>query len=99
MGADDRVLSTAAVHRVPFAWVEQSREGGLIVTPYTGEGHKCALLVLVVSDGAAAGGMQGTASFMPLRGQGLSQMEQRAIECHDDLHIAVNKSGQKVTYS
>lgn len=95
----DRVLSTAAVHSVPYAWVEQCRDGGLIVTPYTGEGHKCALLVLAVSDGVAAGGMQGTASFMPLRGQGLSQAEQRAIESHNDLHITVNRSGQVVTYS
>ncbi len=95
----DRVLSTAAVHSVPYAWVEQCREGGLIVTPYTGEGHKCALLVLAVSDGVAAGGTQGTASFMPLRGQGLSQVEQRAIESHDDLHVTVNRAGQVVTYS
>lgn len=95
----DRVLSTAAARNVPYAWVEQCREGALIVTPYTGEAHKWALLVLTVSAGVASGGMDGTASFMPLRGHGLSPMDQDAIECHDDLWVEVSKSGQRLTYS
>lgn len=94
----DRVLSTAAARNVPYAWVEQCVEGGLIVTPYTGEGHKYALLVLTVSAGVAAGGMEGTAFFMPLRGQGLSQADQRALECRNDLWVEVGKSGQVITY-
>lgn len=94
----DRVLSTAAAQNIPYAWVEQCTEGGLIVTPYTGQAHKWALLVLTVSAGVASGGMDGTASFMPLRGQGLSPMDQDAIECHDDLWLEVSKSGQILTY-
>lgn len=95
----DRVLSTAAANKVPYAWVEQCAEGGLIVTPYTGEGHRWALLSLTVSDGKAVGGMEGTAAFMPLRGQGLPPIEQQEIECHDDLYVEVSKSGQTVSYS
>ena len=94
-----RVISTAAVHTIPYAWVEQCTDSGLVVTPYTGEGHKWALLVLTVSAGKASGGTQGTASFMPLRGQGLSQIEQDAIECRDDLHVEVTESGQTISYS
>lgn len=95
----DRVLSTAAARQIPYAWVEQCKDGGIIVTPYTGEGHKWALLVLTVSEGVATGGMDGTASFMPLRGQGISPVEQDAIECHDNLRVEVNKLGQILTYS
>lgn len=95
----DRVLSTAAANNVPYAWVEQCTDGGLIVTPYTGEGHRWALLVLTVSNGKAVGGMEGEVSFMPLRGHGLPQAEQRAIECHDDLRVEVSKFGQTVSYS
>lgn len=95
----DRVLSTAAIHTVPYAWVEQCKDGGLVVTPYTGEAHRWALLALTVSDGVATGGMAGTASFMPLRGQGLSQMDQNAIKNCDELHVEVSKSGQVLAYS
>jgi protein-L-isoaspartate(D-aspartate) O-methyltransferase len=94
----DRVISTASVHTVPYPWVKQCKDHALIVTPYTGEGHKWALLVLTVSGGIATGGIEGTASFMPLRGQGVSQLEQEAIESHDDLYVQVSESGQTVTY-
>lgn len=95
----DRVMATAAAKDIPYAWVEQCRDGALIVAPYTGEGHRWALLVLTVSGGIAAGGVTGTASFMPLRGQGLSQIEQAALECHDDLRVEVGPSGQRLIYS
>ena len=95
----DCVLATAAIHTVPYTWVEQCKDGGLVVTPYTGEGHRWALLALSVSGGIAKGGVEGTASFMPLRGQGLSQMDQNAIENRDDLHVEVDESGQVLTYS
>jgi protein-L-isoaspartate(D-aspartate) O-methyltransferase len=95
----DRVLSTAAVRVVPYAWVEQCVEGGLIVTPYTGEGHRWALLGLKVSGGVAAGSMVGEVSFMPLRGQGMPQAEQAAIESRDDVWVEVSRAGQRVAYA
>ncbi|MFC4052891.1 methyltransferase domain-containing protein [Actinomadura syzygii] len=69
----DRVIATAAVRDVPYAWVEQTRPGGRVVMPWRNdlvEGGR--LLVLDVSaDGSAAGRFGGGLSFMPLRQQPL----------------------------
>jgi protein-L-isoaspartate(D-aspartate) O-methyltransferase len=93
----DRVLATAAAHTIPYAWVEQTRDGGLIVAPYTGPTHEGALLVLRVCGGVAEGRAEGEASFMPLRGQRLSQAEMAAIESQPGLRVTVTASGQQVT--
>jgi protein-L-isoaspartate(D-aspartate) O-methyltransferase len=92
----DRVIATAAAHTIPYPWVEQTRDGGLIVAPYTGEGHQAALLVLTVRAGAATGGAEGEAAFMPLRGQKLTQAELQGIESHPGLRIEVTESGQQI---
>ena len=94
----DRVIATAAIHTVPYPWVEQA-EGGRLVIPYTGEFRSDALLVLTVSGGVAEGGMEGTASFMPLKGQGLTQGSLRAIEDHTGLRVRVTPEGQTVTFN
>jgi protein-L-isoaspartate O-methyltransferase len=66
----DRVLSTAACHRVPYAWVEQCAPGGVVVTPWETPYLGSALLRLTVaSDGSASGRFVANASFMSLRGQ------------------------------
>lgn len=66
----DRGLSTATCHRVPQAWVEQTRPSGRIVTPWASSYHNGALLHLDVSDdGAARGHFGGNVSFMWLRKQ------------------------------
>jgi|SRR5437868_7197940 len=93
----DRVIATAAARTIPFPWVEQTKNGGLIVTPYTGQGHEGAMLVLTVSDGVARGGVEGEASFMPLRGHGLTPAERTEIDSCPDLHIEVTASGQRIT--
>ncbi|MDW6060008.1 hypothetical protein SAZ11_20850 [Streptomyces sp. FXJ1.4098] len=65
------MLCTASLHRVPFAWVEQTRAGGLIVTPWktTLQPHGMACL-RVSEDGRSASGHFGRPmSFMDLRGQ------------------------------
>lgn len=69
----DRVIATAAMHTVPYAWVEQTRDGGRIVVPYTGPVALGALLTLTVRDGAAEGCAVGEAAFMPMRGQRIQQ--------------------------
>lgn len=33
-GPFDRVINTAALRRVPYAWIEQSRRKGVILTPF-----------------------------------------------------------------
>lgn len=66
----DRVLSTATCHLVPRAWIEQTRPGGRIVTPWASSYHNGAVLCLdVTGDGAASGRFGGTVSFMWLRDQ------------------------------
>ncbi|MFC3999680.1 methyltransferase domain-containing protein [Nocardiopsis sediminis] len=66
----DRVLATAAVRRVPYAWVEQARPGGLIVTPWGTPFHNGALLRLRVhGDGTASGHFGGNVAFMWVRDQ------------------------------
>lgn len=66
----DRVLSTAACQRVPYAWVAQTRPGGRIITPWRSDFYHCALLSLTVDDqGTATGRIVDKATFMDLRDQ------------------------------
>jgi protein-L-isoaspartate(D-aspartate) O-methyltransferase len=67
----DRVLSTVAAPRVPYAWVAQTQPGGLVVTPWGSAYKPAGLLSLTVQpDGTATGSpVNTTISFMPLRDQ------------------------------
>ncbi len=67
----DRVLSTVAVPQVPYAWVAQTRPGGLVLTPWSSAYKAAGLLSLTVGpDGTASGGLVNTSiSFMALRAQ------------------------------
>lgn len=68
----DRIISTAAVIAgcLPYAWIEQTRPGGLILTPWGTAYHNGALVRLCVrGDGTATGKVIGSAAFMRLRGQ------------------------------
>ncbi|MFC7329522.1 methyltransferase domain-containing protein [Marinactinospora rubrisoli] len=66
----DRVLATAAVQRVPYAWVRQTVPGGRIVAPWGTVFHNGALLRLRVGeDGTASGHFGGNVAFMWVRDQ------------------------------
>ncbi|MFC5182012.1 methyltransferase domain-containing protein [Actinomadura harenae] len=66
----DRVHATCAVARVPYAWVEQTRPGGVIVTPYDpGFGSTHEVRLVVMPDGTAVGRFTGYASYMMMRAQ------------------------------
>ncbi|MFK8906847.1 methyltransferase domain-containing protein [Streptomyces sp. YS-3] len=66
----DRVLSTAAVLAIPYPWIEQTRPGGLIVTPWRTAFCNHGLARLTVhDDGTASGHFAGAMTFMALRGQ------------------------------
>ncbi|MFD7905113.1 methyltransferase domain-containing protein [Kitasatospora sp. NPDC059747] len=67
----DRVHSTAAVRRVPSTWIEQTRPGGVIVTPWGTPYANAGLLRLVVGrrGGASHGRFVGNVSFMWMRAQ------------------------------
>ncbi|PZS39363.1 MAG: hypothetical protein DLM62_08695 [Pseudonocardiales bacterium] len=65
----DRIIVTAAVHRIPYPRVAQTRPGGRILLPWANS-YTGALVALTVSgDGSACGGVVGESSFMWLRAQ------------------------------
>ncbi|GAA4307335.1 methyltransferase domain-containing protein [Actinomadura luteofluorescens] len=66
----DRVIATAAAARVPYAWAEQTRPGGQVLTPWATDFHNGALVSFAVSgDGSMRGRIVGNVSFMRLRAQ------------------------------
>lgn len=67
----DRIHSAAAVRRVPYAWIEQTRPGGVIVTPWGTPYANAGLLRLVVGDTGkpSHGRFVGNVSFMWMRAQ------------------------------
>ncbi|MER7848826.1 methyltransferase domain-containing protein [Kitasatospora sp. NPDC096077] len=70
-GPYDRIHSTAAVQRVPLAWVEQTRPGGIIVTPWGTPYANAGLLRLEVGEPGqeSHGRFVGDVSFMWMRAQ------------------------------
>ncbi|WP_059007348.1 methyltransferase domain-containing protein [Streptomyces specialis] len=76
----DRLISTAAVRRVPPAWLEQVRPGGEIVTPWFPNYHGRGLIWLRMGDnGTAQGWFHGREAFMPVRGQRAERLDVRAV--------------------
>ncbi|MEV5599175.1 protein-L-isoaspartate(D-aspartate) O-methyltransferase [Streptomyces sp. NPDC052496] len=65
----DRVLSTASVRRIPTAWLAQTADGGVILTPFGTAYANAGLLKLRVRDGRAQGTFVGSAHYMWVRGQ------------------------------
>jgi protein-L-isoaspartate(D-aspartate) O-methyltransferase len=67
----DRVICTASVHRVPYAWVAQTLRGGVIVTPWRTDFDSGAIVKLTVADDgtSASGQFRLGSSFMSLRAQ------------------------------
>ncbi|MGH3695271.1 MAG: methyltransferase domain-containing protein [Pseudonocardiaceae bacterium] len=65
----DRIIATCGVTRVPYAWVQQTRSGGIILANVSGPLMPGALARLTVTgNGTATGPFQpGFAAFMPLR--------------------------------
>lgn len=66
----DRIMSTAAVQRVPYSWIAQTRPDGKILTPWGTHYHNGALASFIVNDdGTAQGRIVGNVAFMFLRDQ------------------------------
>lgn len=65
----DRVIATCSVDRIPYAWVEQTRPGGKIMTNLQGPLMYHALALLTVTDDGTATGpfLSKGASFMRAR--------------------------------
>jgi protein-L-isoaspartate(D-aspartate) O-methyltransferase len=81
----DRVISTANVNQVPYAWVAQTRSGGRVLTPWGTPYYNGGLLSLVVAaDGTAYGGLVSKTSFMDLRDQRTPRVSVRRCVHHED---------------
>lgn len=67
----DRVLATCAVADVPWAWVDQTAPGGMVITPWGTQFHNGMLARLVRTDGLRAHGRfrDIPLAFMRLRSQ------------------------------
>jgi protein-L-isoaspartate(D-aspartate) O-methyltransferase len=80
----DRVLATVAVRTVPYAWITQTRPGGIVLTPWGSEWYNSALLKLTVTQVSGSGvigrgRIVGPAAFMTLRAQRTSRWGVRKI--------------------
>ncbi|MFD8890411.1 protein-L-isoaspartate O-methyltransferase [Streptomyces sp. NPDC059558] len=66
-----RVVNTAALRRVPYAWIEQSRRSGVILTPFGTAYSNAGLLRLRVdtSGTKAQGAFIGESSYMWIRSE------------------------------
>jgi protein-L-isoaspartate(D-aspartate) O-methyltransferase len=93
----DRVLSTAAIQQVPYSWVDQTRPGGLLITPWGTDYYNGGLLALTVTEEhTAVGSIIDKASYMTLRQQRFSrpkltltvQDDARADRSTTDIHPA-----------
>lgn len=81
-----RVLSTVAAAEVPYAWVAQTRPGGLVLTPWGTPYYPGGLLALTVHrDATATGRIVGPAAFMWLRAQRIPRYIMSRIVRHEDL--------------
>lgn len=66
----DRVIATCAVRRIPYAWVRQTRPGGIILATVGSWTYGTGLAKLTVEpDGTAVGQIIGRSSFMHARSQ------------------------------
>ncbi|WP_448333846.1 methyltransferase domain-containing protein [Streptomyces sp. DSM 41534] len=68
----DRVIATCGLRKIPFAWVEQSKPGGVPLVPwgtYYGPGEAAARLVVARHGQSASGPFTRPVAFMRLRSQ------------------------------
>ncbi|MFJ2112308.1 methyltransferase domain-containing protein [Streptomyces sp. NPDC087850] len=76
-GPYDRIIATCGFRELPFAWVEQSRPGAVIVAPWgTNYGNGDAVVRLSVADDgeSATGPLTGPVEFMKARAQRLTSV-------------------------
>ncbi|WP_438487462.1 methyltransferase domain-containing protein [Streptomyces sp. S186] len=68
----DRIIATCGLREIPFAWVEQSNPGGVILVPwgtYYGPGEATARLVVADDRRSATGPFTRPVAFMRMRSQ------------------------------
>ncbi|MGW2469497.1 ATP-grasp peptide maturase system methyltransferase [Streptomyces bauhiniae] len=73
----DRTIATCAVRRIPYAWVRQTRPGGIILATVgpSAWSYGTGLAKLTVKDdGTAEGRIIGRTSFMPARAEAVTPL-------------------------
>lgn len=71
----DRTIATCLVRRIPYAWVRQTKPGGIILSTIGAWANGAGLAkVTVKEDGTAEGRIIGRASFMQARSQATQQV-------------------------
>jgi protein-L-isoaspartate O-methyltransferase len=67
----DRVIATCGLRRIPAAWLEQTRAGGIILVPWGSDysTHDALVRLTVGPDGTASGPFLRSVEFMKLRAQ------------------------------
>ncbi|WP_406185725.1 protein-L-isoaspartate(D-aspartate) O-methyltransferase [Streptomyces sp. NBC_01006] len=65
----DRIIATCSVGQVPWAWVDQTRSGGVIVAPWGTRYGGEAIARLIVDGRTASGRFTRSSAFMRLRQQ------------------------------
>ena len=69
----DRVIATMAVRRIPYAWIRQTRPGGIVLATVGSWAYGTGLAKVTVSpDGTAEGSIVARTSFMPARAQAVA---------------------------
>ncbi|WP_406203297.1 methyltransferase domain-containing protein [Kitasatospora sp. NBC_01560] len=68
-GPYDRIISTCSVRHVPWAWIEQTRSGGIVLTPWDNPMLCWGLLRLTVERDRAQGRFSPHSAFMLMRDQ------------------------------
>ncbi|GAA0509421.1 hypothetical protein GCM10011581_43320 [Saccharopolyspora subtropica] len=91
----DRVIATASVRRIPLAWIEQTRPGGVLVVPFgTDYSNGTLLRLLVDDDGTAVGRCGRNLAFMRLRQQRRDFLNPTEQEITDAEVTTINHSGR-----
>ncbi|MFB7049702.1 methyltransferase domain-containing protein [Streptomyces microflavus] len=103
-GPYDRIVATASVRRIPRAWLEQLRPGGVLLAPLDSP-FGCDLLVRLTGAGgtAARGHFVAKVEFMRFRGQRtprpyaeLGWPETASVERWQELQVEAGPRGQQI---
>ncbi|MFG3493868.1 ATP-grasp peptide maturase system methyltransferase [Streptomyces sp. NPDC047928] len=71
----DRVIATCAVRRIPYAWIRQTKPGGIVLGTVGSWPRGTGLAKLTVGDdGTAEGAIVGRSSFMQARAQAVAPL-------------------------
>ncbi|MFJ3902222.1 ATP-grasp peptide maturase system methyltransferase [Streptomyces sp. NPDC090025] len=91
----DRVIATCAVRRIPYAWIRQTRPGGVVLGTVGSWPWGTGLAKLAVGeDGTAEGSIIGRSSFMQARAQAVApvagDLSARTAYADSERHVLVS---------